>query len=362
MLHKFTLIMKKLKSTLLIILFFTACNSDNPAKSDTENTGIQTESSDTTLYQTEKAQDTIESNIFLEKISNTLGNFGVTVSEWNKHLAQLAKDNVVNNLDKTSSTFYYYPHINSSSKKEFLSDRSYTDVYEADLTLGDNLFMKINGIFRFPINNDTFEVFSRDHFRLKEPVLVGIKFDYYFKQGNSLSSTIIPSDWIDHIIDLIKTNSTSFEYVAGDIITSFDNGYDYNSYYKSYLLSAHSPVGRAVDSFYGKSTNVPLYHEHNLNSQSKYTTLYKTDNYFSIINVTYTIEAELKSRFKNGSNLDCELISAGNERSYYYLTNIILSKKQCGINTSDFYSDSQNNYLERNNKQQQLIDKALNGK
>jgi hypothetical protein len=357
---KFISNMKKIKVKLIIILIFTACNSGNPPKSVTENTIPQTESSDTILYQPEKVQDTIESNIFLEKISNTLGNFGVTVSEWNKHLAQLAKDNVVNNLDKTSSTFSYSSH--SNSKKEFLSDRLYTDVYEADLKLGDNLFMKINGIFRFPINNDTFEVFSRDNFRLKEPVLVGIKFDYYFKQDNSLSSTIIPSDWIDHLIDLIKTNSTSFEYVAGDIITSFDNGYDYNSYYQSYLLSAHSPVSRAVDSFYGKSTNVPLYHEHKLNSQSKYTTLYKTDNYFSILNVTHTIEAELNSRFKYGSNLDCELISASNERSYYYLTNIILSKKQSGINTSDFYSDSQNNDLESNNKQQQLIDKALNGK
>jgi len=63
---------------------------------------------------------------------------------------------------------------------------------------------------------------------------------------------------------------------------------------------------------------------------------------------------------KYGSNSDCELISADNEYSTFYLTNIILSKGQSGIKIDDYYSYSQRNELERNNQKRKLIEKALN--
>jgi hypothetical protein len=345
-----------MKSILLIILFFTACKSDIT----TEDPPIpQPNPLDTNLLPHVTVEDTIVSNIFFENISNTFGNFGVTISEWNKHLAMLAKNNEVINLNESGSTFYYSFDNNT---KNFLSENIYSKVYEADLPFDDNLLIKINGIFRFPINySDTFEVFLRENIRLSEPVLVGIKLNYYLKQNNSHLSSIIPGNWMELLIGMIENDKNNFEYVAGEKISSFNNGNDYKSYYNSYILDAHNPIKRGLDSLFGRSTNEPMYHQHKLNSKSKYSTLYKTDNYFSIINVEHKIEADLNCSFKNGSNSDCELISADNENSYYFLSEIWLSKKQSGINTNDFYTESQKNSLERKNKQKELINKALEG-
>ncbi len=348
---------KKIKSILLIILFFTACKSDITTEAPPTP---QPNPPDTTLLPHVTVEDTIVSNIFLENISNTFGNFGVTISEWNKHLAMLAKNNEVINLNESGSTFYYSFDNNT---KKILSENIYSKVYEADLSINDNLLIKINGIFRFPIRySDTFEVFLRKNIPLSEPILVGIKFDYYLKTNNSHFSSSIPYDWIDPLIVNIKKSSNNIEYVAGEEVSSFNNGTDYNSYYNSYLSNIHNPMTRVIDSLSGKSTNIPMFHQHILNSKSEYSTLYKTDNYFSIINVKHLIDADLNCRFQNGSISDCKLISADNESSYYYLSNIWLSKKQSGINTSDFYSESQKNSIERKNKQEELINKALEGK
>src|SRR5882672_6538773 len=149
-----------MKSNCLLIAFiyfFMSCNNltqtnNQPNKPTTNLVDTKTATDTTTFNQQPIKQETIYKDFFYEDTLRNGYRFGMTLSEWNKHLAVLANDGVIKELSEIE--FATSPNFVRGSYKGFLPIDKSDDINRK------RIGFYLTGLFSTPgYHRDTVEIF-----------------------------------------------------------------------------------------------------------------------------------------------------------------------------------------------------------
>lgn len=321
-----------MKHTYLILIFsslfiwgFTSCNNQNQSKVIDEDTTKKI--ADTTKMNYPKANkqktDTIYKSFFFEDTLKGGYQFGMTVSQWNKHLATMAKNGYINELDEVRA-----------ANVENLIQGSYTGFYSEDKTEGFNKNRNgyyITGLFTSPKNrNDTVEIYKLNNKTINEPVLIGIQRWFRISDENV-------ADFINRLVEIDNLN-----YLAGP-----------NPQLPNNNPLTPEEFSDDIQEGLEKFAGAKIQENEQVTSRNVTSTLFEGRLFYCVI------EATEKNTAYATRNADYKIVSIKNGFRDYLLVQKIYSKKQYDLRVSDYMTEMQKTNYDNKIKTKSLIDKAL---
>lgn len=332
----------------MLFIFLTwilfKCNHVTGKKSTIELYQIVDSSNSKELIDKKSRIDTQFTNVYLENTPTIYGKFGMTITEWNRNLAQLAKDGVIEEIQEDSIMNYYeFDDTRDDIASTYLHDGK--TVYYGKKNLEKSSVMKIVGVFKQPKNYDNeHEVFLRDGKTINEGILTGIRFTFD-----------IPTNRINKIYDNAISND-NLVYIAGTKIPQIRQfQISINELRERYI-----PIKEKLVHF---AENTPNYrgHEHDIDIPEIYRSIYSGQYYYSVFSLYTYIIASVRC------DTNCQAISIIKaEKEFHPFEQVIYSKLQSGVIENDYLSFKQKEKekverqkIESENTKQLLIKKAM---
>jgi hypothetical protein len=266
-----------------------------------------------------KQEIVLYQKFFLEPPLEEGFQFGMLLSEWNKQLAILAKNGVIDWLNDNADGYYF-------GRVEF------STYYDNSRKEGYGL----TGIFKEAKNwNDTVEVLSRNNIKVKEPILIGIQYNYLIKPHNVVSQ----------IEAIIRQNNLS--YIAGYYPVNVNPKPITTSEFPYSLKDAAIALrgGREKEAMCNKVTDLTF--------SRVSTALFENEQYYSV----FTWEEKTSATVQKDN--DCRVSYVYSGKRELSFQNTIYSKKQADLKVEDYLTNSQRDEIETRQRTQNLIDKAL---
>lgn len=287
------MVIKSSCTIIFVIGFFTLLSSCN--NNDTSEIS-QVEEAQVEAFEptTDKSEEIVYRDFFLEQPLENGFRFGMLLSEWNKKLALFAKEGILYNLTDEPYSFYFNIDGYGAHKYNYDYDYFHTDdSYLGTFNSSDDKY-SVLGIF----TKSNSEVFKRNNVEINQPVLVGIKFKYFVDQSNVLTK-------IDNLI-----KDENLIYVAGSypiinynkpiLLSEFDGFVNYYAVWKG--GKEKEEECNRVDLFYNKVE----------------CTLFENEKYYAVIEVNIHTSA----RVIRDNNCEIYSILSG-ERKFYFTKAII---------------------------------------
>jgi len=292
-----------------------------------------------------KKKDTVYKDFPLGS-SLKYGRIGMSVPEWNKNLALLAKNGVVKQLKElnfsdyagyTSQQGIYNGNIYEGYIPYFNGEYSYQFV--------------IRGIFVFPrMQNDTVIVYLRDHQPINDGLLVGIQIRLFLGEASLCR--------YQDINQIHEFQSGNMNYLAGDKLPKF----------KKPELERDGFMLRLKH--LSDNDKQPMWkHEDNLSGNTNYRCLYELDDFYSEYSFSIqkmgTEVCDVETVYKGDKmyQVDKPIAIKNYEWDYSFLQQTIYSKKYSGLKVEDYMTDDEKKGITEKKKSksetEDLINKAL---
>jgi hypothetical protein len=333
------------------IIMIASCDyneNKNASAEKLQSTESEINSLNSTITQESIKKDTVYKDFIYEEYIGFY-RFGMTLSEWNKRLAELAKNKIITSLSK----------LNSTENPRFVYDsyQGFFELNQNDKTTEHGPGCYVRGLFeKVNYHQDTVEIFRLNGHAVNEPILIGIQidFDINLSSFNEIVNSMIANDNLKFIagsIPLVLNNHpvSKEDFPIGvppDLI-----GENMNAAIEQYN-SDNNPNRSLSSSF---SNPAPRKRIESFNNYFKI--LYSTNNYYMTIEVEKTTSAFVQ-RSNEINNYEILFIEGGH--CNYKLTQKKFSKTQSRLNIEDYMTREELTKYKQSIQTKKLIDEALN--
>lgn len=305
----------------LVSIIYLACNNSVPVETRNEPaTSPVTEQKRVphTTYHEYFHEDTLRYGI----------RFGMTVTEWNKLFARLAKNNTVKELSNTNASAKENPY---SIYKAF---RAFVPFDNSEGINRERNGFYISGLFiTTEYKQDTVQIFKLDNRIIDESILIGIQIDYD-----------VPTQEIKEVLNIL-IEKDQLDYIAGPR--------NFNLSYAPLAVSDFKdPVEASMLKFakeHGGSSSSDNYSSKTLTQ----TALFEGRLFNSSIELTETRNASVMR------NTDYEIYAINDAYRTYQLKQRLFSKKQFKLDIEQFMTLEQRKNFENSKETDRLIQSTL---
>ena len=333
------------------IIVITSCDNKenkNPLADKLQPAESEFSSVNSTIIENSVKIDTVYKDFTYEDYIGFY-RFGMPLSEWNKSLAELDKNNIIKNLCKLNST--------ENSKFVYGSYQGFYELNQNDKTIEQGTGYYVKGLFEnVKYHSDTVEILRLNGSSVNEPILIGIQidFDINLSDINATINSILANDSLEFLAGSIplvqnKCAITKEDFPIGmpDYILE-ENLNSALEKYKSNNNQNYSP---------SNSNSIPSSRRRRESFTSNFKILYSTKNYYMTVELDKTTSA-IVQRSNEMNNFEILYIEDG--YCNYKLTQNFFSKLQSGLNIEDYMTSEELTRHRQSIQTKRLIDEALN--